>query len=299
MPDLEGRDFLSLEDYSPDEIQHILSRAEAVKDGEWGPRRPATLAMIFQKRSTRTRVSFEAGMNQLGGDAVFLSQDDLQLGRGETIADTARSLARYVDAVMARVYSHSDVVELARHSDVPVINGLSDYNHPCQALADLHTIKEVKGFDSSLAWVGDGNNVCHSLLHGCSKLGMDITVATPEGYEPSGDVVERAEEWASESGGEVETTHDPVEAVTDKDVVYTDSWVSMGDEDKDVEEFREFQVNSELVGHAADDYVFMHCLPAHRGREVTDDVIDGGHSVVWRQAENRLHVQKALLALVL
>lgn len=299
MPDLGGRDLLTLEDYSPSEIRYVLSRAEEIKSGEWAPVRDSTLAMVFQKRSTRTRVSFETGMNQLGGDAVFLSQDDLQLGRGESVADTARSLARYVDAVMARVYSHGDVEELVRHSTVPVVNGLSDYNHPCQALADLQTIKEVKGFGAAVAWVGDGNNVCHSLLHACGKLGLGVTVGTPEGHEPSEEVVEQAREWAGENGGSVETTHDPVEAVSGADVVYTDSWVSMGEEGKDVSAFREFQVNGELVGHAARDYVFMHCLPAHRGREVTDEVMDGDHSVVWRQAENRLHAQKALVALLL
>lgn len=299
MPDLGGRDFLSLEDYSPTEIRFVLEKAADVKSGEWGPRRDATLAMVFQKRSTRTRVSFETGMNELGGDAVFLSQDDLQLGRGESVADTARSLARYVDAVMARVYGHSDVKELARHSDVPVVNGLSDYNHPCQALADLQTVMEVKDSDADVAWVGDGNNVCHSLLHACGKLGVDITVGTPEGFEPDAGVVEQSQGYAEESGGVVETTNDAVEAVEGADVVYTDSWVSMGDSDKDVSVFSEFQVNEELLRHAASDYVFMHCLPAHRGREVTDRVIDGERSVVWRQAENRLHAQKALLGLLL
>lgn len=297
--DLEDRDFLSLGNYTPTEVEHLLSRASDIKQNVWSPVLNATLAMVFQKRSTRTRVSFETGMNELSGDAVFLSEDDLQLGRGETIADTARSLSRYVDGVMARVYSHNDVEEIAQHSTVPVINGLSDYNHPCQALADLLTIQELKGFDASVAWVGDGNNVCHSLLHACSKVGLNIKVATPEEYEANPEVVRRSEKYASESGCKVRTTNDPIDAVTEADVVYTDSWVSMGDDDKDLSRFSEFQVNEELVGYAADDYVFMHCLPAHRGREVTDGVIDGSHSVVWEQAENRLHTQKALLALLI
>ncbi|MDY7082016.1 MAG: ornithine carbamoyltransferase, partial [Halobacteria archaeon] len=232
--------------------------------------------------------------------AVFLSEDDIQLGRGETIADTARALSRYVDALMARVYDHSDIEELAEYADVPVVNGLSDFNHPCQAVSDLVTMSEVKGnLNIQMAWVGDGNNVCHSLLHACSKMGVDIRVGTPADFEPADEVVENARAFADSSGGSVEMTNDAIEAVQDADVIYTDTWMSMGDSDKDLEKFEPFQVNAELVEHAADDYTFMHCLPAHRGHEVTDEIMDGENSVVWQQAENRTHTQKALLLLLL
>ncbi|MDY6779562.1 MAG: ornithine carbamoyltransferase [Halobacteria archaeon] len=298
MPGLKGRDYLRIDDLSAEEIRGLLDEtAETKREPVTDELENRNLGMVFQKRSTRTRVSFEVGMNQLGGDAVFLSSDDLQLGRGETVADTSRALSRYVDALMARVYDHSDVVELAEHSDVPVVNGLSDFNHPCQALSDLFTVSEAKGSleGVSLAWLGDGNNVCHSLLHGSSLVGMNVRVATPEEHEPDADVVGRAREYAEESGSTVMTTNDPLEAVEGADVVYTDSWISMGDDDKEEEVFEEFRVDSELTSHAADDYLFMHCLPAHRGKEVTDEVIDGENSVVWEQAENRMHTQKALL----
>ncbi|MDY6775143.1 MAG: ornithine carbamoyltransferase [Halobacteria archaeon] len=299
-------DFIGLDSVSRHTLRHLLDEARRMKsqyeemDGHpHPPLGDRTLGMVFQKPSTRTRVSFETGMTQLGGHAVYLSENDIQLRRGETVADTARALSGYVDGIMARVHDHGDVLELAEHADVPVINGLSDYNHPCQALADFFTIQEVKGDldEVDIAWVGDGNNVCHSLLHASSKLGSNIRVATPEGLEPDSETVENSRSFAEESGSEVLLTHDPSEAVNDADVIYTDAWVSMGDDNREekLEKFDGFQVNSDLLGDADDSYVFMHCLPAHRGEEVTDEVMDGDHSVIWRQAENRMHVQKSVL----
>jgi len=306
---LAGRDMLCLQDYTREEIETILKTAEMMK--VWNkigkPHRVLegkTLGMIFQKPSTRTRVSFEVGIYQLGGLGLYFSANDLQLRRGETIADTARVLSRYVDGLIARVYAHKDVEELAEYASVPVINALSDFSHPCQALADYQTILEKKGRIKGLkiAYVGDGNNVAHSLIIAGTKLGANVVVATPEGYEPDERVIKWAEENAAQSGGSFELTHDPVKAVKDADVIYTDVWASMGQEaeaDERRKVFRPFQVNKELVKHAKPDFIFMHCLPAHRGEEVTDDVIDGPNSVVWDQAENRLHAQKALMALIM
>ncbi len=258
-----------------------------------------TLAMIFEKASTRTRVSFEVAMTQLGGHALYLSPKDMQLGRGETIADTARTLSRYVDAIMIRAYRHSDVIELARHASVPVINGLTDLEHPCQAASDFFTMKEIKGSlrGVKLAYVGDGNNVCHSLLLGSALLGVNFSCATPQGYEPQQDIVQQAMSLARDSGAQIEILNDPAEAVQDADFIYTDVWVSMGQEseaEQRMRAFRSYQVNSELLRHAPHAKV-MHCLPAKRGYEITDEVIDGEASIVWEQAENRLHVQKAIL----
>lgn len=306
---LAGRDILCLQDFTKEEIETILKTAEMMKI--WNkigkPHRVLegkTLAMIFQKPSTRTRISFEVGMYQLGGYALYLSAQDLQLRRGETIADTARVLSRYVDGIMARVYAHKDVEDLAKYASVPVINGLSDFSHPCQALADVMTIKEKKGRleGIKLVYVGDGNNVAHSLMIAGTKLGMQVVVATPEGYEPDEKVIKWAEKNANESGGSFELLHDPVKAVKDADVIYTDVWASMGQEaeaEMRRKIFKPFQVNPELVKHAKKDYIFMHCLPAHRGEEVVDEVIDSPNSVVWDQAENRLHAQKAALALIM
>lgn len=306
---LAGRDILCLQDFTREEIETILKTAEMMKI--WNkigkPHRVLegkTLAMIFQKPSTRTRISFEVGMYQLGGYALYLSAQDLQLRRGETIADTARVLSRYVDGIMARVYAHKDVEDLAKYASVPVINGLSDFSHPCQALADVMTIKEKKGRleGIKLVYVGDGNNVAHSLMIAGTKLGMQVVVATPEGYEPDEKVIKWAEKNANESGGSFELLHDPVKAVKDADVIYTDVWASMGQEaeaEMRRKIFKPFQVNPELVKHAKKDYIFMHCLPAHRGEEVVDEVIDSPNSVVWDQAENRLHAQKAALALIM
>ena len=306
---LKGRSLDSLFHLTKEEIEQILKISELLKfqllRGEEHPLlKGKTLAMIFEKPSTRTRVSFEVGMWQLGGYALYLSASDLQLGRGETIADTAQVLSRYVDGIMARVFVHQTILDLVKYSRVPVVNGLSDFTHPCQGLADLFTIYEKKGRLSGLklAYVGDGNNVAHSLLYGCSKVGMDITLACPKGYEPNPKVVSKAKEEGRRSGGKVKVTNDPKEAVREADIVYTDVWASMGKEkehEKRVKVFKPYQVNGKLIKEAKVDCLFMHCLPAHRGEEVTDEVADSKNSVIFDQAENRLHTQKALLALIM
>jgi len=306
---LRGRSLDSLFHLTKEEIEQILKTSELLKfqllRGEEHPLlKGKTLAMIFEKPSTRTRVSFEVGMWQLGGYALYLSAGDLQLGRGETIADTAQTLSRYVNGIMARVFAHQNILDLAKYSRVPVINGLSDFTHPCQGLADLFTIYEKKGRLSGLklAYVGDGNNVAHSLLYGCSKVGMNITLACPKGYEPNPEVVSRAKEEGKRRGCKVEVTNDPKKAVKEADIVYTDVWVSMGKEKehkKRVKIFKPYQVNTKLIREAKDDCLFMHCLPAHRGEEVTDEVADSKNSVIFDQAENRLHTQKALMALIM
>ncbi len=300
---------LSLADLSTEELWHILTVAQELKE-EWqaGGNQPIlmgkTLGMIFQKPSLRTRVSFEMAMLQLGGQALYLSPDEVQLGKRESVADVARVLSRYLDCIMARVFAHKDVQTLAAYSRVPVINGLSDYSHPCQGLADLFTILEKKGVLSGLklAWVGDGNNVLTSLLFGASKVGMDVAVATPSGYEPSSEVVELAFRFAAEGGSEIEIGYDPQVAVRDADIIYTDVWTSMGQEAEREQRrkvFPPYQVNAALVAKADAEVIVMHCLPAHRGEEITDEVADGPHSVVFDQAENRLHAQKGLLAVLL
>ncbi|MGA2315942.1 MAG: ornithine carbamoyltransferase [Thermodesulfobacteriota bacterium] len=306
---LKGRSLDSLFHLTKEEIEQVLKISELLKSqllrGEEHPLlKGKTLAMIFEKPSTRTRVSFEVGMWQLGGYALYLSASDLQLGRGETIADTAQVLSRYVDGIMARVFVHQTILDLVKYSRVPVVNGLSDFTHPCQGLADLFTVYEKKGRLSGLklAYVGDGNNVAHSLLYGCSKVGMDITLACPKGYEPNPKVVSKAKEEGRRSGGKVKVTNDPKEAVREADIVYTDVWASMGKEkehEKRVKVFKPYQVNGKLIKEAKVDYLFMHCLPAHRGEEVTDEVADSKNSVIFDQAENRLHTQKALLALIM
>jgi len=306
---LKGRDLLSIKDLTAGELTALLDLAADLKARQRaGQPHPLcagkTLAMIFQKSSTRTRVSFETGMYQLGGYALYLNAQDLQLGRGETVADTARVLSRFVDAIMIRTFAQAEVEELARYADIPVINGLTDWEHPCQILADLLTIREHKGrlAGLKLAWVGDGNNVCHSMLLGGAMTGMLVTAATPPGYAPAEEIVAAARELAAQSGGAVELTDDPAPAVRGADVVVTDTWASMGQEGEHEERVRVFtpyQVNESLVSLARPDFIFLHCLPAHRGEEVTDEIIDGPHSVVWDEAENRLHVQKALLASVL
>ncbi|MBS1127259.1 MAG: ornithine carbamoyltransferase [Nitrospirae bacterium] len=306
---LKGRSLDSLFYLTKEEIDQILKTSELLKSqllrGEEHPLlKGKTLAMVFEKPSTRTRISFEVGMWQLGGYALYLSASDLQLGRGETIADTAQVLSRYVDGIMARVFAHQTILDLVKYSTVPVVNGLSDFTHPCQGLADLFTIYEKKGRLSGLrlAYVGDGNNVAHSLLYGCSKVGMNITLACPKEFEPDREVVSKAKEEGKRNGCEVRVTRDPKEAVKGADIVYTDVWASMGKEkeqEKRVKVFKPFQVNGKLVKEAAGDYIFMHCLPAHRGQEVTDEVADSKNSVIFDQAENRLHTQKALLALIM
>ncbi|MBO8129509.1 MAG: ornithine carbamoyltransferase [Peptococcaceae bacterium] len=305
--DLKGRDLLSMRDLTGEEILAVLDLAAELKSKgryEDDTCRNKTLAMIFQKPSTRTRISFELAIRQLGGHAIYLNTGDMQLGRGETVPDTARVLSRYVDGIMIRTFAQEAVETLARYASVPVINGLTDLEHPCQVLADFLTIRESKGRLSGLklAWVGDGNNVAHSLMLGCTRVGMHIAVATPPGYEPDKGIVDDALQQARKTGARVELTTDPVAAVKDADVVVTDTWASMGQEDEhDVraQVFGPYQVNADLVAHARDDYIFMHCLPAHRGEEVTDEIMDGPHSVVWDEAENRLHVQKAILSMIL
>jgi ornithine carbamoyltransferase len=284
-----------------DQLVELLDLAAKFKKGKMGekPLKNKALAMIFEKSSTRTRVSFEVGMSQLGGTALYLSTNDLQIGRGEPISDTAKAMSRYVGGIMIRARKHEDVLELAENASVPVINGLTDLEHPCQVLADMQTVKEHKGnYNCKLVFVGDGNNVCNSLLLICAMLGMDMVVACPPGYEPDVEILKKAHILANESGTALEITSDVKSAVKNADVIYTDVWISMGDEEEEerrIREFQPFQVNQELMGLAKDDAIFMHCLPAIRGQETTAEVIDGHQSVVWDQAENRLHAQKAVM----
>ena len=301
------RDFLSIDDLSSDELVEILDDADRLKkDPDSASRvlQGRQIALIFEKPSTRTRVSFEAAVTTMGGHAIVLRGDELQLGRGETIEDTGRVLSRYVDAIVVRTFGQDRIERLAAAASVPVVNALSDFSHPCQCLADLQTVREQKGSLSgvSLAYVGDGNNVAHSLLFGCSKMGMDVRVATPAGHDPFPQVVERSTDIASRTGGKVSATNVLAEAVMGADVLYTDVWASMGQESEAEarrKEFERYQINSDVVDMAADEVIVMHCLPAHRGEEITADVLDGPRSVVWDQAENRLHSQKALLAWLL
>ena len=292
---------LSISDLSPQEIGAILDRADDLKAGRGDPTARSilagkSLAAIFEKPSTRTRVSLEVAMTDLGGHTLYLGRDDLQLGRGETIADTARVLSRFVHGIAARVYDHKTLEELGRHAAVPVINVLSDQEHPCQILADLMTIRERFGRLSGLkvAWIGDGNNVCNSTIIAAAMMGMEIVVASPPGYGPNRKILDHADRLG---GGTVVVT-DPVKAVSGADVVSTDTWVSMGDEDdavRRVEAFRRYQVNADLLSHASDGAIVLHCLPAHRGQEITDEVMDGPKSAILDQSENRLHSAKAVL----
>jgi ornithine carbamoyltransferase len=306
---LKGRHFLRVNDWAPDELLFVLELADRLKarQREHIDHRHLegrTLGMIFQKPSTRTRVSFEAGMFHLGGTALYLAAGDLQLGRGETIKDTARVLSRYLDGIMIRTFAQADVDDLADHADIPVINGLTDDFHPCQALADVMTIRERLGeFDGvRVAYLGDGNNVCHSLMVACAKLGMDFVAATPEGYEPDETVIGWAREAAEASGGSVELAHDPRAASQGADVLYTDVWTSMGQEeerDRRVRDLEAYRIDDGLVALASERAIVLHCLPAHYGEEITEEVLYGPRSAVWDQAENRLHSQKALLASVI
>ncbi|NMB97529.1 MAG: ornithine carbamoyltransferase [Clostridiaceae bacterium] len=300
---------ISIHDLTKEEIHEIFDLSEKLKinlkEGkEHKLLKGKTLGMIFTKSSTRTRVSFEVGMYQLGGYPLFLSANDIQLGRGETIYDTAQVLSRYLDGIMIRTFDHKDVIDLARYGSIPVINGLTDLMHPCQVLADLFTIMEKKGKleGLKLAYIGDGNNMAHSLLHGCAKVGMDISVATPPNFECDNTIVAEAGEDASLSGSKIVLTNDPAEAIQDADVVYTDTWISMGQEAEKNERlnaFKPYQVNNELFSLAKKDAIFLHCLPAYRGYEVTEDVIDGPNSVIFDESENRLHVQKAIMVKVM
>ncbi|MDD1737079.1 MAG: ornithine carbamoyltransferase [Methanothrix sp.] len=291
---------ISISDLSREEILKLLESAEAFRarrGGHGQPLQGKSLAMIFEKPSTRTRVSLEVAASELGGHPLYLSAGELQLGRGETIADTARVLSRYVHAVTARVYSHSTVVQLAAHATVPVVNALSDWEHPLQILADLQTMRQRFGKleGLSLAWVGDGNNVCNSLILASAILGMQITVASPRGYQPKAQIIEQARRL----GGQPVITEEPSAAAEGADVLVTDTWVSMGDEAEEAERLRVFgkyQVNAGLMGLAAPRAIALHCLPAHRGQEITDEVMDGPKSAVFDEAENRLHTSKAVMA---
>jgi len=299
------KDFLSILDVNKTELDEIITGAERLKRQKRAgvPHellRGMSLAMIFEKSSTRTHISFEVGMHELGGHALFLNAKDLQIGRGEEIRDTARVASRYVSAIMIRAYHHSTIVDLATHATVPVINGLSDHEHPCQLLADILTIKEHFGDTRGLriAWVGDGNNVCNSLVLSTALTGMEVTVASPKGYEVAPELVSQAQGL----GGKVSLAKTPREAVKDAQVIVTDTWISMGDEaekEKRLCAFRGYTVNDELVKHADPDARVLHCLPAHRGEEITGEVLDGPQSLVWDEAENRLHAQKALLVSLL
>ncbi len=305
---LSGQDLISISSLDRSNIEAVFDMARRLKcDVPAEEQRQLlagkNLAMIFEKPSLRTRVSFEAGMTQLGGHAIYLAPSDIQLGKRESIADAARTLDRMCDLIMARTFAHNTVVELAEHASVPVINGLSDLEHPCQALADFFTIIEKKGTLQGLkvVFVGDGNNVAHSLMLLAAKVGTNFTIACPEGYEPNTNIVEQARKDAAETNATIEVIRDPKEAVADADVVYTDVWASMGQEYEAEERakiFAPYQVNAELMKLAKPDAVFMHCLPAHRGSEVTDDVIDSPQSIVFDEAENRLHVQKAVMVLL-
>jgi ornithine carbamoyltransferase len=305
---LKGRDFIDLSDFEKRDLRMILDTAYDLK-AKLKRGKPhellkgKSLAMIFMKSSTRTRVSFEVGMTQLGGHALYLEQSGMQLARGETIADTARVLSRYCDAIMARVFAHSDIIELGKYATVPVINGLTDSSHPCQIMADLMTIEEHKGKLEGLkiAYVGDSNNVSNSIMEGCTILGMNVTIGSPKGYTPNKEITKRATDLSQKYGTTLQVTNNPTEAVKNADVIYTDTFFSMGQErTKDKEAaLMPYQVNSKLVGAAKKDVIVMHCLPAHRDEEITGEVLDGPQSVVFDQAENRLHAQKAILAMII
>lgn len=307
---LSNKDFLGLKDISTEELEFILKTAETMKTmyylgAEYKLLKDKALGMIFEKPSTRTRVSFEVAIRQLGGYGLFLNSGDIQLSRGEPIQDTARVLSRYLDGIMIRAYSHTDVELLAKYADIPVINGLTDFEHPCQVVADLLTIyekkKKLKGL--KLAYIGDGNNnISNSLLFGCSKMGINIYIGAPKGYQPKKYVLEKAKNQAKKSESEVLVTEDVYKAAFQADILYTDVWTSMGQErenEKRLKAFKGYQINKELLKYSAEDVIIMHCLPANRGQEITDDIIDGPYSVIFDEAENRLHAQKAILALVL
>jgi ornithine carbamoyltransferase len=306
---LKGRDFLRIRDWEADELLTVLDLADRLKARqrervEHRHLEGRTLGMIFQKPSTRTRVSFEVGIAQLGGTGLYLAAGDLQLGRGETIKDTARVLSRYLDAIMIRTFAQADVDELAEHADIPVINGLTDDFHPCQALADVMTIRERFGESDGVrvTYLGDGNNVCHSLMVACAKLGMSFTAATPEGYEPSEEVVEWARAAAEASGGSVELRHDARGAAEGADVLYTDVWTSMGQEEERAQrvfDLAGYRIDDELLGLASERAIVLHCLPAHYGEEISEEILYGPRSAVWDQAENRLHAQKGLMTTII
>ncbi len=302
------RDLISLEDWTRFEITALFELAAKLKGNRThlgGHLSGKSIGLVFQKPSNRTRVSFEVGVFHLGGNCLYLGPEEINLGVRESAADVAKTLSRYLDAIVARTFTHQDIVDLARYADIPVINGLSDKHHPCQALTDIFSIREKFGKTEGIifAYVGDGNNnVCHSLLLGCAKMGIPMRVATPKSYEPDKEILNMAKSFAQETVGQIFLTHSPKEAVAGADVIYADVWVSMGQEKeakKRLKDFKGFQINGALVAGAKKDFIFMHCLPAHRGQEVTSEVIDGEHSIVFDQAENRLHVQKAVMALLI
>ena len=306
---MKGKDLLSIHDLTLEEINQIFEVSKTLKEKLYTGEshrvlEGKTLGMIFTKPSTRTRISFETGIYQLGGIGMYFGPNDLQLGKSESILDTAKVLSRYLSGIMIRTFAHQDVIDLAEGASIPVINGLTDLLHPCQVLADLFTILEKKGKlqGLKLAYIGDGNNMAHSLLNGCSKVGMNISIASPSGYKPNAEIVNNAKQNAKYMGSKVEILDDPLKAVKNADVVYTDVWASMGQEAEAAErkkKFMKYQVNPKLVKNAKDDYLFMHCLPAHRGDEVVNEVADSPNSVIFDEAENRLHVQKAIMALVM
>lgn len=306
---LKGRDFISMDDLTPDELRGLLDEAAELKQRARAGERPPllagkVLAMIFEKPSLRTRVTFEVGMWQLGGHAIYLAPQDVQLGTRESVPDVARNLERWASGIMARTFAQRTVTTLAEYAGIPVINGLSDHEHPCQVLGDLLTIREHVGRlrGARVAWVGDGNNVCHSLLLGAAKVGMHVSAATPAGFAPASAVVVRARDIGTQTGSRIDVGTDPRAAVREADVIYTDVWVSMGQETERVDRLRSFvgfQVDARLVGQAPGHAIVMHCLPAHRGEEITDEVLDGPRCAAWDQAENRLHAQKGLLAMLL
>jgi len=306
---MKGKSLIEINHLTLEEIYQIFDLSASLKQERLIGKKHHVLegkklGMIFSKPSTRTRVSFEVGIYELGGIGLYFNQNDLQLKKSESVSDTAKVLSRYLDGIMIRTFDHQDVIDLATYGSIPVINGLTDLHHPCQVLTDLFTVLEKKRTlrGLKLAYIGDGNNMAHSLLHGCSKVGMDISIASPSGYKPLDFVVKESMENAKYMGSKIEILEDPIEAVKNADVIYTDVWASMGQE-KEAEErkkkFMKYQVNPELVKHAKEDYLFMHCLPAHRGDEVVDEVADSSNSVIFDEAENRLHVQKAIMALVM
>jgi ornithine carbamoyltransferase len=300
---MQKRDFVSIRNWTTDELKKVLTMARAVKANPSKYTRRLegkALALIFEKPSLRTRVSFDVGIHQLGGYSLYLTQADINLGKREGVRDVAKNLERMVQGIMIRTFSHETVEEMAEEAGIPVINGLTDFCHPCQAMADYLTILEIKGRlrGVKIAYIGDGNNVAHSLIFGAARFGVHLTVASPKGYEPNPDAVRWAKEQAVATGGTIEILRDPVAAAKQADILYTDVWTSMGRESeasKRRKAFKAYQIDDAMARHAKPDYIFMHCLPAHRGEEVTDSVIDSDHSVVFQQAENRLHAQKAIL----
>ncbi len=298
-----GRDFISLFDFSTKEVWEIFKLAKAMKTNPKKYQKSVSgkiMALIFEKPSLRTRVTFDAGIKQLGGDSIYLSPLEINLGKRESVYDVAKNLERMVDGIMIRTFGHDVATGLAEHASIPIINGLTDLEHPCQAMADFFTVWEFnkKLEKVKLAYVGDGNNVAHSLILAAARIGSSISIGTPKGFEPKPEIVEKAIEAAKKTGAKIKITNDPVEAVKNADAVYTDVWASMGQEKEAAERkiiFNPYQVNSELMKHAKKNALFLHCLPAHRGEEVTDEVIDSKTSVVFQEAENRLHVQKAIM----